>query len=88
MLKCPLCCVSIHRHAPYGTNYHLNNIMPEGLLSAVFAMEQTLENSVKEDICQDLKNIGAPAQGVGCLRRVSKECFCIAFGKENYRNIF
>ena len=68
-------------------HYHPNNIMPERPLSAVFAVNQTSENSVN-DIFQDLQNIGVPAQGVRCLQRVSNDHFCITFGKENYRNTF
>ena len=68
-------------------HYHPNNIMPERPLSAVFAVNQTSENSVK-DIFQDLQNIGVPAHGVRCLQRVSNDHFCITFGKENYRNTF
>ena len=67
--------------------YHPNNIMPERPLSAVFAVGQTSENSVK-DILQDLQNIGIPAHGVRCLQRVFNDRFCITFGKENYRNTF
>ena len=68
--------------------YHLNIIMPERPLSAVFAaVNQTLENSVK-DIFQDLQNIGIPAHGVSGLQRVSNDRFCISFCKENYRNTF
>ena len=66
---------------------HPNKIMPERPLSAVFAVNQASENSVK-DIFQDLQNIGVPAHGVRCLQRVSNDHFCITFGKENYRNTF
>jgi len=68
-------------------NYQPNNIMPERPLSAVFAVNQKSENSVK-DIFQDLQNIGIPARDVRYLQRVSNDRFCITFGKENYRNTF
>ena len=61
--------------------------MPERPLSAVFAVNHTSENSVK-DIFQDLQNIGIPAHGVSCLQRVSDDRFCITFGKENHRTTF
>ena len=67
--------------------YHPNNIMPERPLSAVFAVGQTSENSVK-GIFQDLQNVGIPAHGVRCLQRVSNDRFCTTFSKENYRNTF
>ena len=60
--------------------YHPNNIMPERPLSAVFVVNQTSENSVK-DIFQDLQNIGIPAHGVRCLQRVSKDRLDITFGR-------
>ena len=56
--------------------YHPNNIMPERLLSAVFAVNQTSENSVK-DIFQDRQDTGIPAHGVRRLKRVSNDRFCI-----------
>ena len=56
--------------------YHPNNIMPERPWSAVFAVNQTSENSAK-DIFEDLQNIGIPARGVRCLQRVSNDRFCI-----------
>ena len=65
--------------------YHTNNIMPERPLSAVFAVDQTSENSVK-DIFWYLQNFDIPAHGVRCLQRVSNDRFCITFGKETYRN--
>ena len=61
--------------------------MPKGLLPAVFAVNQTSENPVK-DIFQDPQNIGIPSQGTSCLQRVSNYRFCITFDKENYRNTF
>ena len=61
--------------------------MPERPLSAVFAINQTSENSVK-DIFQDLEHIGLSAHVVRRLQRVSNDHFCITFGKENYRNTF
>ena len=67
--------------------YRLNNIMPKRPLSAIFAVNQTSENEVK-DIFQDLHNIGIHAHVVSCLQRVSNDRFCITFGKENYRNTF
>ena len=67
--------------------YRPNNIMPKRPLSAVFAVNQTSENDVK-DIFQDLHNIDIHAHGVSCLQRVSNDRFCITFGKENYRNTF
>ena len=68
-------------------HYHPKNIMPERPLSAVFAVNQTSENSLK-DIFHDLQNISVPAHGVRCLQRVSNDHLCITFGKENYRNTF
>ena len=67
--------------------YRPNNIMPKRPLSAVFAVNQTSENDVK-DIFQDLHNIDIHAHGVSCLQRVSNDRFCITFGKENYRKTF
>ena len=67
-------------------HYHPNN-MPERPLSAVFAVNPTSEDSVK-DIFQDFQSIGIPAHGVKYLQRVSNDQFCITFGKENYRNTF
>ena len=67
--------------------YRPDNIMPKGPLSAVFAVNQTSENEVK-DIFQGLHNNGIHAHGVSCLQRVSNDRFCITFGKENYRNTF
>ena len=67
--------------------YRLNNIMPKRPLSAIFAVNQTSDNEVK-DIFQDLHNIGIHTHGLGCLQRVSNDRFCITFGKENYRNTF
>ena len=67
--------------------YRLNNIMPKKPLSAIFAVNQTSENEVK-DIFQDLHNIGIHTHGVSCLQRVSNDRFCITFGKENYRKTF
>ena len=67
--------------------YRPNNIMPKRPLSAVFAVNQTSENDVK-DIFQDLHNIGIHAHVVSCLQRVSNDRFCITFGKESYHNTF
>ena len=67
--------------------FHANNIMAERPLPAVFAVNETSENSVK-DIFQDLQNNGIPADGVRCLQRISNDRFCVTFGKENYRNTF
>ena len=76
------------RMSAFEREYSLpNKIMPERPLSAVFAVNQTSESSVK-DIFQGLQNIGIPAHGVRCLQRVSNDRFCITFGKENYRNAF
>ena len=61
--------------------------MPERPLSAVFAVNEISEKSVK-DIFEDLQNTDIPTHGVTCLQRVSSDCFCITFGKKNYRNIF
>lgn len=54
-------------------HYHPNNIMPERPLCAVFAVNQTSENSEK-DIFQDVfKTTGMLAHGVRCLQRVSND---------------
>ena len=56
--------------------YHPNYIMSERPWSAVFAVNQSSENSAK-DIFEDLQNIGIPARGVRCLQLVSNDRFCI-----------
>ena len=65
----------------FGRGYsHPNTIMPERQISAVFAVNQTSGNSVRE-IFQELQNIGIPAHGIRCLQRVSKNRFDITFGR-------
>ena len=59
---------------------HPNNITPERPLSAVFAVNQTAENLVRE-IFQDFQNIGIPSHGVRCLQRVSKDRLDITCGR-------
>ena len=75
------------RMSAFGREYrHPNNIMPERPLSAVFAVNQTSEYSVRE-IFQELQNIGIPSHGVRCLQRASKNHLDITFGR-NYAFIF
>ena len=62
------------RMSAFGREYrHPNNIMPERPLTRH-------QNSVRE-FFQELQNIGTPAHGVRCLRRVSKDPFGITFGR-------
>ena len=62
------------RMSAFGREYrHPNNIMTERPLTRH-------QNSVRE-FFQELQNIGIPAHGVRCLRRVSKDPFVITFGR-------